>query len=159
MNLDRIPPQSLEAEQAILGCALYSSNTIPVIAEVLGQSGRAFYRESHKIIWETLYKMWAEDTPIDIVSVNDYMKNSSVLEEVGGIGYVAQLLNHAGTSSSASHYADIIQDRFQRRRMLDVISGLESAIHTDDSSVGELLANADAQLAKLGQDAGMSLGV
>src|SRR3972149_10005226 len=89
MSQQKLPPQSLAAEQAILGAILLENSTLNKIMEVL--SPEDFYRASHRQIYSAMLELWEKNEPIDIITVSERLKSKNQLEEVGGVTYLAEL--------------------------------------------------------------------
>src|SRR5208283_2306861 len=93
IKLDRLPPHSPEAEQGVLGCALLDPNqSIGECIEKLKDDGKeAFYDLRHQTIYETLAEMFNSRQAIDVITVQQQLKDKQLLEQVGGIAYLSQL--------------------------------------------------------------------
>src|ERR1041385_5187204 len=112
-RVDRLPPHSPEAEQGVLGCVLLSPN------ECMGESinklksgAEAFYDLRHQTIYSALVEMYDSREAIDIITLQQRLKNKQLLEEVGGIPYLATLPDAVPSAANLSYYLDIVQQKF-----------------------------------------------
>ena len=109
-NLDRIPPQNLEAEQAVIGSMLMDRNAFVRAIEILHPE--SFYRDAHRFIFEAMLELFDKSEPIDLVTVTENLRNSGKLDAVGGSAYVADLLNAVPTAAHVEHHAKIVEEKF-----------------------------------------------
>src|SRR3989338_3973079 len=94
--IERVPPQNLEAEQAVLGSMLLEEEAVVRAAELLEES--AFYKDAHRKIFEVLLTLYRADVPVDLVTVTEELKKRNRLEEVGGPPYLATLTSVVPTA-------------------------------------------------------------
>ena len=120
----KIPPHNLEAEQSVLGSLLIDREAIYKIMDIL--TPEDFYREAHKIIYETMLELIAKHEPIDIIALSNKLKERKALEDIGGQSYLSSLSNIVPTSSHVNNYADIVQKKATLRRILSTASELTS---------------------------------
>lgn len=118
---DREIPQAFIDEQALLGCNLMEPDLcVPRTLEVIGGNGEAFYDLRHKTIWEAVAEMFQADKSRkpDVVGVQQFLRDKSLLESVGGISYLAALPD---ATPSAAHLEDCLQavaEKWQRRKII-----------------------------------------
>src|SRR3989338_2505103 len=108
-TLERLPPQNLDAEQAILGSMLLEEEAIVCAAELL-QDG-AFYKDAHRKIFTALLTLYKANTPVDLVTITDELKKRNLLEEVGGASYLATLTSVVPTAANAEYYCRIVKQK------------------------------------------------
>ena len=89
--VDRIPPQNLEAEQAILGSLLVERDLVPIVSEIVEKSD--FYAPHHATVYDAIIALYERGEPIDKVSVSEELRRHKLLDEVGGVDLISQLLN------------------------------------------------------------------
>ena len=114
--LDRIPPQNLDAEQAILGSLMVDRELMPVVTEVLQRSD--FYAPHHATIYEVLVNLYERGEPIDKVSVAEELRRRKLLDDVGGAEFLTQLLNAVPTTASAEYYARLVANKAVLRSLI-----------------------------------------
>src|SRR6185437_9892705 len=103
----KVPPQNLEAEQAVLGSLLIDKNAIFRVADLL--SPWDFYDPRHEKIFESILVLFEKRNPIDILSLTTFLKENDALTQVGGSTYLADLTNQVTTASHVTHYAEIVR--------------------------------------------------
>lgn len=116
----RIPPQSLEAEQSVLGAMIIDKNAIVKVSEIL--SAEDFYRESHKCIFGSIMKIYTRNEPVDFVTLVNELKKENKLEDVGGIAYITMLGNHVPTAVNVKQHAEIVAEKSILRQLVNVAS-------------------------------------
>ncbi|HJG07214.1 MAG TPA: replicative DNA helicase, partial [Megamonas hypermegale] len=104
--IDRMPPQNIEAEQAVLGAMLISKEAIAEAAQIL--SPNDFYREAHRIVYETMLDLSNKNQAVDNLTVIEQLNKSAQLEKVGGIAFVTALANTVPTAANVIFYAKIV---------------------------------------------------
>src|SRR5580704_5329120 len=103
----KVPPQNLDAEQAVLGSILIDKNAIYRVADLLISSD--FYSPSHERIFDAILTLYAKSQPIDVMSVTNFLKEKELLKDIGGSTYLADLTNQVTTASHVTHYAEIVK--------------------------------------------------
>lgn len=112
----RVPPQNIEAEQAVLGAILLDSEALSVAQERV--QAEDFYRTSHQRIFEAMEELSDENEPIDLVTLTARLQDKQLLEEVGGVTYLSQLANAVPTAANVDYYAAIIEEKSMLRRLI-----------------------------------------
>ena len=102
----KIPPQSIEAEKALLGSCMIRGEVMHDVSDTINE--QSFYSSQHKMIWSVLSELHLKSTPIDLLSVSSRLKEKNQLEQVGGMTYLAEIINVVPSSSNANHYAEIV---------------------------------------------------
>jgi len=132
---ERLPPQSLEAEMALLGSMILDYR---VIGDVLGivPSSDYFSREAHAAIFDALVKVYDQRHSGDLVQIVEAISDKNVLQAAGGPEYLVQLANSVPSSVNAPHYARIVREKAELRRLIDAASQiLYDAYHAGDAGV------------------------
>ena len=139
--LDRLPPHSLEAEQGVLCCTLLDPNQcIGECIEKLKDDGKsAFYDLRHQTIYETLSGMFNERRPVDLITVQQHLKDRQLLEQVGGIAYLSQLQDAVPSAANLSFYLDIIREKYLLRKLIQTCSSVVSRVFEFEGDVEALL--------------------
>ena len=140
-NLDRLPPHSIEAEQGVLGCCLVDPNQcIGECIEKLKDDGKsAFYDLRHQTIYETLSEMFNARAPIDLITVQQHLKDRQLLEQVGGIAYLSQLQDAVPSAAHLSYYLGILREKYVLRKLIQTCSGVVGRIYDYEGDVEQLL--------------------
>jgi replicative DNA helicase len=113
---DRIPPQDIEAEQAVLGAMLIDEDAAGRVLEKL--RAEDFYREAHRVIFAAMEELHAKKQPIDMLTLTDVLKKNNHLDDVGGIAYVTSLANVVPTAANVDSHADIVEEKSTLRQLI-----------------------------------------
>src|SRR3990167_5651904 len=99
----KIPPQNLEAEQSVLGSVLIDNSSIVRISDVI--TSKDFYREAHKKIFDCMMELTILKEGIDLITLTDLLKKKGILDEVGGVPYIAYLVDSVPSAVNVVNYA------------------------------------------------------
>ncbi len=138
----KVPPNSIEAEQSLLGGLMLDRDAWDKIADVV--AAEDFYRKDHRVIFAAIAALCADGNPSDVVTVSEYLDSRSELEQAGGLEYLATLANETPGAANARAYANILKERAMLRALItagNAISG--SAFVTDGRSASELVDEAE----------------
>jgi len=122
----KLPPQDIEAERSVLGALMLDKNAIIKVADLLSPAD--FYQPAHSKIYETILELYAKNEPIDILSVTSKLKHRKQLQEVGGSGYLTELINSVPSAAHITHYAKIIQDKKVLRDLIAVSADITEKV-------------------------------
>ena len=114
----RVPPNSLEAEQAVLGGLLLNNDAWDDVAERVGV--KDFYRKEHRQIFEVIGQLVEEEKPSDLVTVSQALTHLGQLEETGGMTYLSELARNTPSAANITAYADIVRERSILRQLIQV---------------------------------------
>ncbi len=124
---EKLPPQSLEAEQAVLGGVLIDPEAINRVAELLKPAD--FYRQAHQLIYEVVIGLFERSEPIDIITVSETLKDSGKLELAGGRSYINDLALSVLTTENISTYSQIIRDKALLRSLIQAGTEIVSSAY------------------------------
>ncbi|MGN1201609.1 MAG: replicative DNA helicase [Candidatus Caccovivens sp.] len=128
----KILPNSLEAEQAILGCVLLDNDAQMDIFAKLNPND--FYSESHKNIFDSMLKIYSKSIPVDFVTLTNQLEVEKKLESIGGIDYVTYLTNVVPSSANFEHYLNIVKNNSLRRHLVaEAQEIIKNAFDTEDA--------------------------
>ncbi len=148
-SIEKLPPQNLEAEQSLLGCLLIDKDAIIKIADIVMEND--FYKDSHRIIYETMKDLYAKHEPIDILSLTNRLEEKNKLEEIGGRSYLALLSNFSATAAHVEHCANIIQRKATLRRLLAAASEISELGFKEEEDIDKLLDESEQKLFSVSQ--------
>ena len=114
--IDRIPPQNLDAEQAVLGALMVDREIIPVVSEIVRRED--FYAPHHATLYDVVVALYERGEPVDKVSVAEELRRRRLLDEVGGLDFLTQLLNAVPTTASAEYYAKVVAEKAVLRSLI-----------------------------------------
>ena len=112
----RIPPHNIEAEQSVLGSMIMDHDAVITASERLRSDD--FYRPDHAQIFAAIMELYTTGNPIDLVTIQDKLIQKGVFEQVGGLGYLADLANSVPTSAHIKQYAKIVQEKSTLRKLI-----------------------------------------
>jgi replicative DNA helicase len=113
----KLMPQSIEAEEAVLGAVLANYKVLGRVIEFL--KPESFYKPAHKIIYEAMLEFYKKNEPIDIVTISEYLRDNDNLEAVGGRAYINDLALNVVTTANVEFYAKIIQEKEIKRALIN----------------------------------------
>lgn len=144
----RTPPQSMEAEQAVLGAILIDSDALTVAMERIGPED--FYRSAHQMIFEAMIRLNDSNEPIDLVTLTAKLQELNQLEDVGGVGYLTELAGSVPTSANVGYYAQIIEEKSMLRRLIRTATNIVTSGYTSADDVHELINEAEQKILEIG---------
>ncbi|MGL4453435.1 MAG: replicative DNA helicase [Sarcina sp.] len=137
-------PQSIEAEQAVLGAMMVERNAIAKSAEAL--SADDFYRESHKIVFKSIVEMFQKDDAVDQVTLIEYLKSNDMLEKAGGITYIAEMEAGVLSTENIGDYIKIVADKATLRRLIKASTDIISSCYNEQSDVMKVVDSAEKKI-------------
>jgi len=152
----RVPPQSLEAEQAVLGAMLLERSAIDAAVGLLVPDD--FYRDAHKLIFRAAGSLAGRNEPVDLTTLAAELETRGHLEQVGGRPYLAALLDAVPTAAHVEYYAKIVADKAVLRRLIGVGTDIVEGCFGDVESAGDVVARAEAALRAITERAGQAPG-
>ena len=140
------PPNSIEAEMAVLGCMVLSPQIIGDVLEVV-QAADAFYGEANGTIFSAIKDVYDKTGTVDLVLLLESLKNSQELENVGGVSYIERIATEAPPSVNAVHSAKIVADKYRLRLLLDAATTIAHDIrHGKTDDVDAIIDAAEAKM-------------
>ena len=115
-QFDRLPPHSIEAEMCLLGSMMLEKEIVGQAVQLVDRD--AFYQADHQIIFDVLLKLYEMNRPIDAVILFEELVKRQLLEEVGGKGYIGQILNSVPSAAHGMHYAGIVREKAMLRQLI-----------------------------------------
>ena len=143
-RIERLPPQNVDAEEAILGALLIDPDAIIRVATFLNPED--FYREKHGWIYDTALTLHDRREPIDLLTVCDELERRDQLDEVGGPAFITALVNAVPTSIHAEHYARIVERTGTRRRLIEAAGQIAALAYQEADDVDEVVDRAEQVL-------------
>lgn len=146
--VERVPPQSLEAEMAVLGSMLMEEEAIPIGVELL--LPEYFYREAHRRIFQAMVQLFSRQKPVDLVTLTEELKAREELESVGGSHYLASLTTVVPTAANIQHYAKIVKEKATLRHLIATATQIVGECYDNQEDVEALLDKAEQLLFEIG---------
>ena len=151
----RLPPHSVEAEQAVLGGLLLSNSAWDRIGDVVSEQD--FYRADHRVLWRTITKLVEDNKPADVLTVAEALKVTGELQDVGGLSYLHQLASGTPSAANIRRYAEIVRERAITRRLAEVGTMIaDSAYSPQGREARQLLDEAETRILEIGEKGGRS---
>jgi replicative DNA helicase len=152
-TIDRLPPHDLQMEMGVLGCALLEPNQcIGECIEKLKDDGKmAFYDLRHQTIYETLAEMFNKRMPVDLITVQQNLKDRQLLDQVGGIAYLSQLQDAVPSAANLSYYLDIVREKYLLRKLITTCSGVVGKVYDYEGNVEELLDEVEKEVLRVNE--------
>ena len=135
--LRRVPPHSLEAEQAVLGGIFIRNSVFHTLVDSL--SAEDFYLPAHQTLYACFLELYRRNAPIDLVSVATYLKDQGKLEVVGGAAYLSELAQTVVSGANAEYYSTIVRDKALQRSLIGACSDIISNCFDQSRTVEALL--------------------
>ena len=149
MSIDRLPPQSIEAEQSVLGALLIDRDAVTEVAEILKPDD--FYRSHHGTVYGAVLDLFERREPVDIVTVSEVLEREGDLEAVGGSAYLASLINLTPTAVNAVHYARIVERKAVLRNLIGAAGRIAAIGYDEGQEVGAAIDRAEQELFAVSQ--------
>jgi replicative DNA helicase len=140
----KIPPHSVEAEKALLGSVMIRGEVMHDISDRINES--VFYSSPNKMVWSVLFELHSKNSPIDILSVSSRLKEKNLLDQVGGMTYLSELINTVPSSTNADHYADIVEKKHIMRELLRSAENIMSLGYDEEADLHDILEKAEKSL-------------
>jgi replicative DNA helicase len=149
VSIDRLPPQSIEAEQSVLGAVLIDRDAVIEVAEFLRPDD--FYRQQNGLIYGAVLELYERREPIDIVTVSEVLERNGQLEQVGGSAYLTGLINLTPTAVNAVHYARIVERKAVLRNLIAAAGRIAGIGYDDQADVSEAIDRSEQELFAVSQ--------
>ena len=140
----RVPPQSIEAELSVLGSMMLKPAAVSQAVELL--HAEDFYRQAHRAVFEAMELLLRNGEPVDIVTVTESLKKSGLLEQVGGISFLANLTNTVPSTANLAHYAKIVKEKAILRSLIDASTEIAGAAYEAREDIAEQLDDAERKI-------------
>lgn len=146
----RLPPHSVEAEQAVLGGLMLDASSWDGVADLI--ESRDFYRRDHQLIYGAIAELVESQRPCDAVTVSEVLSNQGIVDEVGGLGYLARLTRDTPSASNARAYAGIVRDHALLRQLVQAGGEIASAaLDTRGRAPSELVEEAERRVFEIAE--------
>lgn len=146
---DRLPPQNIEAEQAVLGAIFLEPAALTLASEILIPED--FYRASHQKIFNAMLKLNDEGKVVDLVTVTEELAASKLIEDTGGVSYLSELASSVPTAANIEYYARIVEEKSLLRRLIRTATEIASDGYAREDEVEALLSEAEKNILAVAQ--------
>jgi replicative DNA helicase len=146
-KLDRLPPHSIEAEQGVLGCALLSpEHCMGECISSLKAGADVFYDPRHQTIYSALQEMADARQAIDLVTLQQRLRDRQLLEGVGGLTYLSSLADAVHSAANLQYYLDIVREKYLLRRLIFTCTDVVGRVYDHEGEVDQLLDEAERDI-------------
>jgi len=140
--IEKIPPQNVDAEMAVLGSMLLDRDAVAQAIEVL-KNESCFYRDAHKKIFSAIVKLYDENKAVDLITLTEELRKTNSLDEVGGPAYLANLTSAVPTSANISHYIKIVKEKMLLRNLINAATQIVSDCYDSAREAESLVDKAE----------------
>lgn len=149
MELGKIPPHDIEAEQAVLGSMLTDKDAVITAIEVLKEE--AFYREDNRLIYSAILSLYAKSEPIDVITVRAELVENGKFDRVGGLEYLTSLPERVPTTANIEKYVKIVEEKAMLRNLIDTANELIALGYDETEDVEQIMDMAEKKVFDLAQ--------
>ncbi|MFA6358350.1 MAG: replicative DNA helicase [Candidatus Omnitrophota bacterium] len=139
--LDKLPPQNLEAEMAVLGSMLLDEEAVSASAEKL--DANCFYKSTHRKIFQAIIDLYNANKAVDLITLTDALKRDNALDEIGGASYLTSLANAVPTAANINHYVSIVSEKHILRTLINNSTKIITVCHESQGNIAEVVDAAE----------------
>jgi len=146
----KVPPQNIEAEQAVLAGILINNDAMNQVMDIL--SAEDFYREAHAHLFEGMIALYSNNEPSDLITLSHHLTKKNLFEKAGGTDYLASLVDAVSTSAGILYHAQIVRDLSVRRKLISQCSLISESCFQDWQETDELLDMAEQSIFDIAEE-------
>ncbi len=150
IQLDRVPPNQLEAEQAVLSAVILDNDALVTVMEMLDPED--FYLGSHQELFKCMQEMFEAGKPVDLVTLADHLQASGKLETIGGFTAISDLSGRVSTAANISYWANIVKNKSLLRKFITETTSLITEAYQEPEEVEEFLDRASGKVMEVSSD-------
>lgn len=144
MDLGKIPPHDIDAEQAVLGSMLTDKDAVAEAIETLKEED--FYRDDNKAIFEAVLNLYSKSEPVDIITLKDELESMGKFEQVGGFEYLASLPDKVPTTANVQKYIKIVEEKSLLRNLIKTANEIIDLGYSSTEDVEDIMDNAERKI-------------
>ena len=144
MDLGKIPPHDIDAEQAVLGSMLTDKDAVAEAIETLKEED--FYRDDNKAIFEAVLNLYSKSEPVDIITLKDELESMGKFEQVGGFEYLANLPDKVPTTANVQKYIKIVEEKSLLRNLIKTANEIIDLGYSSTEDVEDIMDNAERKI-------------
>jgi len=149
IDLYRVPPQNLEAEQSVLGAILLDNQAVNAVQEILTVND--FYTETHRKIYTAICELTDRNEPCDLITLSDRLRDKKHLEVVGGAAYLAGLVDSVPSAANVAHYARIVKEKAILRNLITAATEIINKSYNPGAELDDLLDEAEHSIFEISE--------
>lgn len=147
---DSLPPQNIEAEQAVLGAVFLSPDALADAMEFV--EAKDFYRRAHQLLFQAMIDLHDDGEAIDVLTVNNRLEMNNQLDDVGGVAYIAELASSVPTAANVGYYAKLVAEKAVLRRVIAAATNIITQAKEQDEPVADILESAERQIMEVAEN-------
>lgn len=147
---DNLPPQNIEAEQAVLGAVFLSPDALADAMEFV--EAKDFYRRAHQLLFQAMIDLNDDGEAIDVLTVNNRLEMNNQLDDVGGVAYIAELASSVPTAANVGYYAKLVAEKAVLRRVIAAATNIITQAKEQDEPVADILESAERQIMEVAEN-------
>lgn len=148
--MEKIPPQALEAEMAVLGSMLIEKEAIAHGMDMLKE--KSFYKEAHRKIFTAISNLYVQDKAVDMVTITEELKRQRIFSDIGGVTYLTDLINMVTTAANVEYYAHIVRQKAILRDLIYTATQIVNECYAEKQDVEKILDQAESSIFNIAQD-------
>ena len=145
--IKRVMPHSVEAEQSVVGAMLMDKDAILTASEII--SGADFYQTAYGVIFDSMVELFNEGKPVDLVTLQERLKEKDVPPEISSLEFARELLNAVPTSANVKYYAEIVADKSMMRKLIKLNEEIANTCYAGKESLPAILENTEKSVFEL----------
>src|SRR6185503_14142862 len=146
----RVPPQSVEAEQAVIGGLMLAPEALDRVGDFLGEDD--FYRRDHRLIYRAIRELSEKNKPFDAVTLGEWFEGNNLAEQIGGTGYLIELASTTPSAANIRAYAEIVREKAVLRQLIEVGTEIvNDGFKPEGRDSGEVLAQAEMKVFRIAE--------
>ncbi|MBI4634406.1 MAG: replicative DNA helicase [Deltaproteobacteria bacterium] len=149
-SLHKVPPQNTEAEQSILGGILLENQALNTVLETLGAND--FYSEAHRKIFTAIVELSEKNEPYDLITLTNILKNKNQIESIGGVSYLASLVNNVPSAANVAYYAKIVKEKAILRGLIWTATEILTKSYNTGADVDHVLDEAEHAIFEISEN-------
>lgn len=146
---DRLPPQNIEAEQAVIGAIFLEPTALTLASEILIPED--FYRAAHQKIFNAMLKLNDSGKAVDLITVTEELAATKILEDIGGVSYLSEVAGSVPTAANIEYYAHIVGEKALLRKLIRTATGIAQDGYSREDEVESLLSEAEKSIMEVAQ--------
>ncbi|HWR95186.1 MAG TPA: replicative DNA helicase [Arenimonas sp.] len=146
----KVPPQAIEAEQAVLGGLMLSPESINHLGDLLTDAD--FYLQSHRVIYKAIIELSEKNQPYDAITISEWLQTNNLATQVGGTEYLIDLVSQTPSAANIKAWAEIVREKSILRQMIEAGTAIvNNGFDPDGREIKELLADAEQSVFKIAE--------
>lgn len=145
--IDRIPPQALDAEMAVLGAILLQTEAVSKVLEILDEE--SFHKKAHRNIFSAAVRLFERNEPIDVVTLSNELEHLKILEAIGGPYYLTELVERIPSAANVEYHAKIVQEKALRRKLIEIANEINNDAYSGKDEAPNIIDQAEQRIFRL----------